>query len=100
MSEAALLGVPPHLFWDYTYRELHALINAAQTKATRAHKLAMYTAYHTEAFARIKRLAPLSSLLSKLDPVRDMSAGDIRAAVMAMARSMGARVVKKSERKA
>ena len=99
MIEAAAAGVPPHLFWDYTFRELHGLLTGAQLIARRSHKLALFGAYQAEGLARTKRLPPLEKLLSKLDPLRDMSAKDIRAAVLGMAQALGAKVVRRSKTK-
>ena len=50
-------------------------------------------------FRRAKRLPDLKQLLRKLDPARVMSGQAIRAAILGIAESMGAKVVRKSSRR-
>lgn len=95
MAEAAAAGVLPHLFWDYTYRELHAVLAGAKLTARRQFKLHLWTAWQGVNLSKAKKLPPLKGLLSKLDPIRDMSASEIRQAVMGIAESLGARVVRR-----
>lgn len=98
MAEASAAGVHPHLFWDYTWRELYAVLQGSTLRARRDHKLALFNAWHGANLRRGKRLPELRTLLRKLDPVRVMSAGSIRAAVMGIAQALGANVVRKKKR--
>lgn len=99
MAEASAAGIHPHLFWDYTFRELHAVMRGAALNAKRAHQLALFESYHVESFARTKRLPTLKSLLRKLEPARVMSRDAIRSVVLGMAEAMGAQVVRRKKRK-
>lgn len=95
MAEAAACGVPPHLFWDYTYRELTAALAGAKLQTRRAFKLNLWTVWQGVNLSRNKKLPELRGLLSKLDPIRDMSAQEIRKAVLGIAQSLGATVVRR-----
>lgn len=95
MAEAAAAGVLPHLFWDYTYREVYAALAGAKLQARRAFKLHLWTAWQGVNLSRSKKLPPLKGLLSKLEPIRDMSASEIRKAVLGIAESLGAVVVRR-----
>lgn len=95
MAEASAAGVHPHLFWDYTWRELYAVLQGSTIRARRDHKLALFNAWHGVNLGKAKRLPELRTLLRKLDPVRVMSATSIRAAVMGIAQALGATVVRK-----
>ncbi len=99
MVEAAAAGLLPHLFWDYTMRELHALLGGAALRARREHKLVLWGHWQGQNLRRSKRLPDLRQLLRKLDPARVMSGQAIRAAILGIAESMGARVVRKSKPK-
>lgn len=96
MVECAAAGVPPHLFYDYTLREVHVLLGGAGLVARRAHKLAAFSAYHAALFHQNKKAKVIyDRLLRRLEPVRDMTGAAIRSAIMGMAKSMGAIVVVK-----
>lgn len=98
MAEASAAGVHPHLFWDYTYRELHAVIAGQGLLARRNHKLVMWGAWQAVNLKNHKRLPDLGALLRKLDPTRIMSAGAIRQAVLGIASAMGAEVVRRTRK--
>jgi len=99
MAECSAAGVHPHLFWDYTYREIFAVLAGSRLVTTRAHKLTLFGAWHGANLQNHKRLPDLKSLLRKLDPVRAMSASSIRTEVMNIAKAMGAAVVHRTRRK-
>lgn len=99
MVEAAAAGLLPHLFWDYTFRELHALLGGAALRARRDHKLTLWGAWQGDNLRRAKKLPELAGLLRKLDPRRVMSASAIRSTIIALAEQMGAKVVRKTRRK-
>lgn len=99
MAEAAAAGVAPHLFWDYTYRELHALMRGSAIRARRQHQLAIFGAYQGERFARTKRLPDLKALLRKFEPVRVMSREALKATVLGIAQAMGAVVVRRPKKR-
>lgn len=99
MVEAAAAGLPPHLFWDYTFRELHALLGGAALRARREHKLTLWGQWQGQNLRRAKRLPDLKQLLRKLDPARVMSAQAIRSTIIGLAESMGAKVVRKTRPK-
>jgi hypothetical protein len=92
-------GIPPHIALDYTPRELYAVFVGRNLIQTRMHSLAIYQAWHGEAFARQKRLENLADLLRKLNQPRVMSTRQVRATIIGAARAMGAKVrfVKKGE---
>ena len=92
-------GIPPHVLLDYTPRELFAVFKGRNLATRRAHGLAIFEAWHTEALARGKRLPPLADLLRKLEPPRVMSPRQLRANIVGTAMAMGAsvRYVKKGE---
>lgn len=95
MAEASAAGVHPHLFWDYTWFELHVLLQGAQIVARREHRLSISNAWQTANWSKAKKLPDLRQLLRKLEPLRDMSARAIRSAIVGMAEAMGAKVVRK-----
>lgn len=100
MVECAAVGAPPHLFYDYTLREIHALMRGSALAARRHHKVAAFGAYQGAVFHQNKRAPQLyQALLRRLEPARDMTHGALRSAIMAMAKSMGANVIvrKRSE---
>jgi hypothetical protein len=99
MVEAVAAGMPPHQFWDSTHREIYALLAGAALKARRDHKLTLWGHWQGQNLRRSKRLPDLKQLLRKLDPARVMSGQAIRAAILGIAESMGAKVVRKSKPK-
>lgn len=98
MAEASAAGVHPHLFWDYTYRELHAVITGAGLAARRHHKLMLFGAWWAINLKNAKRLPDLKALLRKLDPARVMSASAIRGTILGIAAAMGAVVVRRPKK--
>lgn len=92
-------GIPPHIALDYTPRELFAVFAGRNISARRDHQLAIFEAWHVEAFARNKRLPKLQDLLRKMDEPKVMSPKAIRSTIIDVARAMGAtvRYVKKGE---
>ena len=92
MAEGMAAGIPPHVLFDYTQRELYAVFRGRNIAATRAHKLALYEAWHTAGFYRMKKLTPLADVLRKLDAPRVMSTRAIRATIMGLASALGAKV--------
>lgn len=101
MAECAAAGVPPHLFWDYTFREIHAVLAGAQIKARREHKLTLLGAWHAAAWSRVKRMPDLAKALSHLDPNRHraMNPDAIRRSVLGIAQALGAKIVHRPKRK-
>lgn len=99
MAECAAAGVPPHLFWDYTWREIHAVLEGSAIRARRDHKLATYTAWQTANWSKAKRLPDLKQLLRKFDPVRAMNPDAIRRSVLGIAKALGATVEHRPKRK-
>lgn len=99
LAEGMAAGIPPHILLDYTPRELYAVFAGRNLAQRRLHALAIFQAWHGEAFARTKRLAPLGDMLRKLEPPRVMSPRALRANIVGMAQAMGATVrhVKKGE---
>ena len=73
-----------------TFRELYALFEARNLNAIRQHKLGLFTAWHTAAFYRQKRLSPLSDLLRKMEPSKVMSPRAMRAAIIGIAKAFSA----------
>jgi hypothetical protein len=92
MAEAVAAGCSTSDFWDLTYRELFALFRGRNLAASRAHKLAIFTAWHEAAFVRQKRLPNLADMLRKMAPSRVMSTREMRQAIFQAARAMGAKV--------
>jgi hypothetical protein len=92
MAEAVAAGLPISDFWDLTYRELFALFKGRNLEAARAHKLALFNAWHAAAFTRQKRLPNLGDMLRKLDAPRVMSPKQVRQAIFAAAKALGAKV--------
>lgn len=90
MAEAFAIGVPPWRFWRMTYRELSNAFVGAGIHARYDHKLGMFIAHQTEAFARHKKLPALGPLLRKLDGPVVMSNMSMRKAVLSMAAELGA----------
>ncbi len=70
MQEAVAIGVAPGEAWTATPRELAAIAQGYAKRQERAIQLAVMTAWHTEAFARTKRLPPLQRLLPSHGPRR------------------------------
>lgn len=99
MAECAAAGVPPHLFWDYTWREINAVMAGAAIRARRDHKLALLNAFQTANWTRAKRLPDLQQLLRRLDPVRAMNPDAIRRSVLGIAKALGAKVEHRPKRK-
>lgn len=91
--------MPPHLLYDYTIGEIGILLAGAALKARRDHKLTLWGHWNGQSFARQKRMTPLSNLMRRLEPARDMSISDIRKAVLGMADSMGAKVIRRKKKK-
>ena len=99
LAEGMAAGIPPHVLLDYTPRELYAVFAGRNLANRRAYALALFQAWHAEAFARGKRLPPLKDMLRKLEPPRVMSTQAMRRHILGMAEAMGATVrhVKKGE---
>lgn len=77
---------------DLTYRECFIILEAQQKRSTRQMQVALFGAWQGQHLSRHKVLPRLSGLLRKLEPMRVMSPKAIRAAVMNMAKAMGAEV--------
>ncbi len=98
MKQAAAVGVPPHRFWKYTLRELFAVFHGAAIADARNRQLAVFEAWHTEAYARTKKLPPLTDEIRRYEPgsrVRTMDNKSLRAAIIAAATMSGANVIRK-----
>jgi len=59
-------------FWDLTPRETMAAIEAAAWRMQQEQALTVSLAWHTAALTRAKRLPPLSQLLAKLKPRKNI----------------------------
>lgn len=92
-------GIPPHIFWDYTYREVYAVFTGRNLRSVRDHKIAMFSAWHAAAWTRAKKMPNLPDALRKLEPARVLSTKAMRSQIFGMASAMGAKVryVKKGE---
>lgn len=92
-------GIPPHIFWDCTYREVFAIFTGRNLRSMREHKVAMFSAWHAAAWTRAKKMPNLSDALRKLEPARVLSTKAMRSQIFGMAQAMGAtvRYVKKGE---
>lgn len=65
-----------------------------ETRRRRDTQQNVYTAWHIAAFERQKNLPALEPILRKMGPpMRDMSPGQLRAAVMGIAKAMNAKVI-------
>lgn len=96
MAEASAAGLHPHVFFDYTHRMLYAVLKGAILSEARERKASLWGAWMTANFQRAKKLPDLAPLLRKLDPVPvSMTAREIRAAVVGMAKAMGAKITQK-----
>ena len=95
MIECAAAGVPPHLYYDLTWREIHVLFAAQALRARREHKLTIWGHWQGQSMRRSKRLPELKALMRRFEPQRDMTPKAIRSAIMAMADALGAVVVRK-----
>ena len=52
MIECAAAGVPPHLFYDLTWREIHVLFAAQALRARREHKLTIWGHWQGQSMRR------------------------------------------------
>lgn len=85
-------GIPPHILWDYTPRELYAVFAGRVLISRRQHQLAIYAAWHTASYERTRKLPNLAATLRKLEPARLMSPKTLRDAIVGIAQTMGATV--------
>lgn len=98
MAEAAAIGIPSWRFWKQTPRETQAAVRGAKKRSLADHKMLAYGAWQAEYLARQKRLPALADVQRKLDPPKTLTPKEMRAAIMGMARAMGAKVtVRKKE---
>lgn len=58
-------GQSPNTFWSLTYREIGAVLKGVIARRTREHEERIWSAWHIEAFHRMKRLPSLSKALSR-----------------------------------
>lgn len=58
----------PEAYWYRTPREVTAFLEVVSERNADAKDLALFTAWHTEAFARQKRLPDLNRLLARRKP--------------------------------
>lgn len=80
-----------------TYREVFALIKGEAMRRRRNRQADLWAHWHGAAFARQKRLPDLPTILRKMEPMRVMSPRELRAAVLAMAESLGAKVIRRKK---
>lgn len=98
MAEAAAIGIPSWRFWHQTPRETQAAVRGAKKRHLSDHRLAAYGAWQAEWLARQKRLPSLADIQRKLDPRKNQTPTEMRAAIIGAARAMGAKVtVRKKE---
>jgi hypothetical protein len=76
-DRAADAGIAPETFWRQTPRETLVHLRVLDARERRAYGVALYNAWHVEAFARCERLPELGPLLDRLrDGVRDAQDAD------------------------
>lgn len=92
MVEAAAVGIEPRHFWQYTPRETFAIFQGAAKQRVRDRQMALWSAWHSAAFERQKRLPDLAGMLQKLEPPKVMSNHELRTQVMGLAQAFGAKV--------
>lgn len=84
-------GVTVAEFWTLTPYETRLYIDAYRERGRDEYRLALYTAWQTEAYARTKRMPKFADELAKLDktPKKRKTGAEILAAVEAMNRASG-----------
>lgn len=90
--------MPPEAFAHATYREVFATVRGASYRRKADLRQAIIGAWHTEAFARQKRLPPLNDILRRLDgpsAIKPMTPKQLRMAGMQIAAAFGGRFVDK-----
>lgn len=92
MSECCAAGMTVEDFWKATFREIFNFLKGAGIRRRRDRQLAIYTAWHVEAFQRSKTLKPLANILRQMEPARVMSPQEVRAAIISAAEAMGSTV--------
>jgi len=85
-------GIPETVFWRQTQRETVAHLRADANEQRRAYELALFAAWHVEAFARCERLPELAPLMAQIrgENADEQDAEDQMNAARAIAASFGA----------
>lgn len=95
MHEAAAVGLLPHLFWDYTPREVYACIKGSAIYLRRVEAKMIYAAWHTAVWGRVKKIKPLDQVMKAYQPKSGpMSTSGIRSVIMGIASALGAKVTR------
>ncbi len=97
LIELTACGVPAWQFWEMTYREVFAQLQGDALRRRRDRQLALWHAWHQAAFERQKKLPALEPMLRKFEPQRTMSNKELREQVIAMAKAMGALVIRRKK---
>ena len=93
MAEAHAAGLAVSEFWNSTYREVYAAIAGDAVRRRRDRQAIMFGAWHGAAFERSKRMPNLRAVLAKMEPPRELSAREMRASILGIAKSLNAEVV-------
>lgn len=82
-----------------TFREAYAVFAGHRIRSTNDAKMRMFQAWWTGYFFRAKKMKALDEYLRKLEPAKVQSPKSIRASILEIAKTMGAKVryVKKGE---
>ncbi len=68
---AAAIGITTDRFWSMTLDDIGIERDGAQVRFDQWYQLALFTAWHVEAFQRMKRLPSLKELLEKVNSPRE-----------------------------
>lgn len=87
MAECHSIGIPPHVFWDYTPREIRNCFIGKSRELRELAKLQVLGAWHTANYSRVspkKHLPDMMKAIRLLDPAeeREQSSEELRAAVL------------------
>lgn len=92
----------PAEFDDATYRQVFAFMRGVALRRKHEYRLTLFGAWHTEAFARQKRLTPFTDIVKRMDAgghKKAMTLKEQHAAVKQIAQAFGAKVVYKKKAK-
>lgn len=71
------LGLKPHEFWNLTYAEFAGMVSGYQRRQKKHVNELIYLAWHTEMFARQKKLPALRSCLRDTEERHMQTDGDM-----------------------
>lgn len=97
MAEAFAIGIPPWRIIDMTMRELDACFAGSRILAKRNFKSEISQAWHVGMFSRAKKIPPLRQLLNRIDPPKPMSPAQMRRALVASMKALGATVIRRKK---